>query len=152
MTLRRRLEGVRQGVQRLLTRGDIGEKIDSRLLFRGIGACRDQLAVQIRKLLVIERDGRTTARKPVLLAKLCYSFFRVAKLLAQFDQAVAQPTRGPLGRLKTGVELVDNIGIGHRVGELRGSGRIVPGDGNIEHLGLAAARNRQRAPQAIYRI
>ena len=91
--------------------------------------------------MVIERDRRTTAREPVLLAKLCYRFFRVAKLLAQFDQAVAEPTRGPFGRIKTSVELVTNIGVGDRVGELRGPGRILPGDGNIEHLSFAAPRH-----------
>ena len=88
----------------------------------------------------------------MLLAKRCYRFFRVAKLPAQFDQAVAQPTRGPLSQLKTSVELVDNIGIGYRVGELGGSDRIFPSDGNVEYLSLAAARNPQCSPQAIYSI
>ena len=74
-----------------------------------------------------------TMRKPVLLAKCCYRFFRVAKLPAQFDQAVAQPTRGSLGGLKTSIKLVDDIGIGYRVGELGGSDRIFPSDGNVEH-------------------
>ena len=85
----------------------------------------------------------------MLLAKLCNRIFRVAKLPAQFDQAVAQPSRGPLGRLKASIELVDDIGIGNRVGELRGSRRIVPSDGNIEDLSLPAARNCQRSAQAI---
>ena len=88
----------------------------------------------------------------MLLAKLCYCFFRVAKLPAQFDQAVAQPTRGPLGRLKPSIELVDHIGIGDCVGEFRGSRRIVPRDGNIEYLSLPASRNAQRSPQPIYAI
>ncbi len=100
------------------------------------------LLFKLRKLLVIERDGRATAYKPVLVTKLCYSFFRVAKLLAQFDQAIAQPTGGLFGRLKSGVELVNNIGVCHRVGELRGFGRIGRGDGNTEHLGPAAPRHR----------
>ena len=76
MTLDRRLEESGKESRRLLTRGDIGEKVNSRLLLGGIGACRDQLAVELRKLLVIERDGRAAARKPVLVAKLCHSFFR----------------------------------------------------------------------------
>ena len=85
------LEGIRQRIERLLACGEISDKVNSRLFFRGIGTCRDQLAVQVRKLLFVERDRRTTARKSVLLAKLCDRLFRVAKLPAQFDQAVAQP-------------------------------------------------------------
>ena len=88
----------------------------------------------------------------MLLAKLRYRFFRVAKLPAQFDQPVAQPTRGPLGQLKTSVELVDDIGVGYGVGELGGSDRIFPRDGNIEYVSPPTARNPQRSPQAIYSI
>src|SRR5262249_6632357 len=121
-------------------------------LFRGISACPDQLAVQIRELLIIERNRRTTAREPALLAKICRRFFRLAKLPAQFDQAVAKPTRGPLGRLKTSVELVDDIGIGYRVGRLAGSHWISPSDANVDPLSLPPAQTRQRPPQAIYSI
>jgi hypothetical protein len=71
----------------------ISDEVNARFLFRGIGACRDQLTVQIHKLLVIERDCRTTTGKPVFLTKLCYCVFRIAKLLAQFDNAVAEPAR-----------------------------------------------------------
>ena len=88
----------------------------------------------------------------MLLAKLRYRLFRVAKLPTQFDQAVAQPTRRPLGRFKTSVELVNDKSIGYGVGELSGSDRIFPRDGNIEYLTPPNARNPQRSPQAIYSI
>ena len=75
----------------------------------------------------------------MLLAKFGYCFFRIAQLTAQFDQTVAEPTRGPFRRLKTSVKLVDDIGIGYGIGELGGSDRIFPRDGNVEYLGLPAA-------------
>src|SRR6266852_2429477 len=113
--------------------------MDSRLLFRDLSTCHDQFAIQICQLLVVERDGRATARQPVRLAKGCERFFRVAKLLAQFNQPIAQPTRSPLGRFKTSVELVNDVGIGYRVSELGGSHRISPSDGNVEYLTLLPA-------------
>src|SRR5262249_55566110 len=140
------------GVEGLLTRIEISNKVDARLFFCGISACCYELAVQFPKLLVIECDCRTTARKPMILAKLCYCFIRVAKLTAQFNQAVAQPTRGSFGRLKTSVELVNDIGIGYRVGKLTGSHGIVPSDGNVEYLSPPAARDRQSSPQAVYTV
>ena len=59
-----------------------------------------------------------------------------AKLLAELDQSVAQPGRGPFGRFESGVELIDDVGVSHRIGELRGSLGIGPGDRNIERMGL----------------
>src|SRR4030095_9461576 len=81
--------------------------------------------------------------------KLCNGIFRVTKLPAQFDQTVAQPTRGALGQLKASIELVGDISISNRIGELCGSFRIVPSYGNVEDLSLPAARNCQRSAQVI---
>ena len=66
-------------------------------------------------------------------------------------RSLSQP-EARLAELKTSVELVDDIGIGYGVGELGGSDRIFPSDGNVEYLSLPAARNPQRSPQAIYSI
>src|SRR5262249_14150015 len=104
------------------------------------------------KLLVIECNRRATAGEPMLLAKICYRFFRIAKLPTQVDNAVVQPTGGPLSRFKTRVELVDHIGISYRVSEFGSSHWIVPSNRNVEDLSLPATRNFQRSPQAINAI
>ena len=75
-------------------------------------------------------------RKSVVLSELGNGLFRISKLLAEFDQPVAQPARGSFGRFESGVELIDDVGVGYSIGELRGSLRIAPSDRNIESSGL----------------
>ena len=94
------------------------------LLFRSASCCSLSVTSEVVR------------RKSVLLSKLGDSLFRIAKLLAEFDQAVAQPARGPFGRFESGVELIDHVGVSDSIGELRGSLRIGPGDGNIKSIGL----------------
>src|SRR5262245_23968442 len=87
----------------------------------------------------------------MLFAKLRDRIFRVAKLPAQVDNAIVEPTRSTLGRLKTRVELVDHIGISYGVGELRRALRLVPSNGNAEER-PSVTRNVQRSAQPTHFI
>ena len=53
----------------------------------------------------------------MLGAKLRDGFLGFAELRSQPDQPVAKPGRGPFCRLEAGIELIDQICLGDRIGQ-----------------------------------
>ena len=100
---------------------DLLQQIEPRLLLRRLGAGGDQAAVELAELLLVRASRSRRPRDEIVVgAELRDRLLRIAQLLPQLDQTVAEPGRGALGRLEARVELVDHIGVGDGVGEARG--------------------------------
>ena len=100
------------------------EEIDAGFFLRQIGARLDQRQVELGQLLLAERCRAAALYKTVLGAKLRDGFLGFAKLRPQPDQPVAEPGRGPFRRLETGIELIDQICLGDRIGQPSRFGRV----------------------------
>ena len=73
-------------------------------------------------------------------------------VLAKLDQSVTQPPRGPFRRLKSSVELIEDVVVGDGIGELRGPVCIAPGNRNIERLGRTDPPDADGSAEPINRI
>ena len=93
------------------------EEIDAGLFLRQIGTRLDQRQVEFGQLLLAERCRAAALDEAVFGAELRDGFLGFAELRPQPDQPVAKPGRGPLRRLETGIEFIDQICLGDRIGQ-----------------------------------
>ena len=91
----------------------------------GLGGRRlrhDQLAVDLGELLLVHQPA-AGVDDVVLGLEIDHGALCAAGLVAQFLDAILQPDAGAARGLVLRLELVDDIGIGDRVGDLRGLDR-----------------------------
>ncbi len=103
---------------------NLGLKLaEAGLLLRAIGPGEDQLGIELRKLLLVER--RTLGfGQVVLLFEQLDGALRIANLLSQIAQLIVEPGAGPLGCVELGLDLVQQIEIDIAIGDHRGGDAI----------------------------
>ena len=111
-----------------------------RLLFSKICAGKDQLGVQLRKLLLIERRPSGIFEAVLSAVNFCRAL-RVLNLRAQAREARRQPFIGFLRGIKLRFQLINDIGVGERIGNLDRLGRTFARELQRDHISRTAPCN-----------
>ncbi len=120
-------------------------------LFCRFAARGHELAVEFRELLL--RDGHLAFARNgqiVFLAELRDSLFRSAHLLLQAFDTFGEPGRSALCCIVTRIQAIDDVGIGHRIGEAHGLFRHFRCDRNLDDIGSANARHGKRSRETVH--
>ena len=114
------------------------DTVEARFCLGGRGVGEDELALDLAQLLLIHPLS-AGFDDIVLLLEFDERLCACRSVGAQAFDTILQPAAGPLCRLIFGFQLINDIGVANRIGDLSGLAAIERPKGNLHHI-------RQRNP------
>src|ERR1035437_653485 len=105
----------------------------------------NELAAKFGYLLLAQQRlvSAASADNIILGLKFHHRLLSSGNLVAQFLYPILQPNAGSLCCLVLGLQLVDDVGIGNRIRDLRGMFGIVGSEADLDHITQANALDVQ---------
>ncbi len=110
---------------------------------------QDQRTVGFRQLLIGEQAVNAGRDQIMFGAKLLHGQIGFERPLAQLRNTVGQPVAGAPRRLVFGIQLVQQIGRGHGIDDLRGENRRCRIIGEFQRVGPADALDTEAVEQLV---